>query len=118
MKPVDIAYVRADASLQVTWEDDSVSVFPANYLRAWCPCAECQGHSNVVRHRPVAGAGSELDAMWEVGAYAIGLRWRDGHDNGIYRWDWLLAIAPERPPVGLKRGRFVSGVYAPPELDA
>lgn len=114
MRPVDIAHITAEGTLAVTWEDETVSVFPLAYLRAWCPCAECQGHGNVIAYRPVAGLPDAPVSLWEVGAYALGIRFADGHDKGIFRWDWLLKIAPERPPHGLKRGRFVAGVYEMP----
>lgn len=97
----------------ITWADDTVSVYPVAYLRAWCPCAECQGHSGVTRYREVDGIDGASLEMWEVGAYALGLRFSDRHDKGIFRWDYLRALAPERPPAGLKRGRFVAGRYTP-----
>lgn len=110
--PVDVAYVRAERLLRVTWDDDFVADLPAEYLRAWCPCAACQGHAATIRYRPT-GDRQAVEAMWQVGAYAIGLKFTDGHDSGVYTWQWLRQIAPGTPPLGLKTGAFHKGNYTP-----
>lgn len=109
-KPVDIAHAPKHNTLTVTWDDGIVSTYPVPYLRGWCPCAGCQGHGNAVVYRE---ASEEIGAagIYEIGAYAITIRFSDGHDAGIYSWQWLRAIAPETPPTGLKRGRFDGGLY-------
>ena len=111
-RPSDLAHSPRDNTLTITWEDGTVSVLPIPYLRAWCPCAGCQGHSNTIAHRP-AGADMRAAKLWEVGAYALGVRFSDGHDDGIFTWSWLWSISEESPPLGPKHGRFVSGRYEP-----
>lgn len=108
--PVDIVHRTLDRTLVITWEDASRSEFPIRYLRGWCPCAECQGHSNIVTYQS-APDDTLLEEMWEVGAYAIALRFSDGHDKGIYRWTWLRDIRVEAAPAGPKTSRFVAGRY-------
>lgn len=111
-QPVDVALSRSQAQLTIEWDDGVVSRLPIAYLRGWCPCAACQGHGVVVEfHEAEAGLGIEL--MAEAGAYALHLRFSDGHDSGIYTWDWLRKISPESPPEGLKNGRFVGGRFEP-----
>jgi DUF971 family protein len=46
-----------------------------------------------------------------MGSYAIGIRFSDGHDSGIYTWTWLREIATENPPQGFKRGVFRGGRF-------
>lgn len=112
-RPVDIAHSRKRNTLSVTWEDGTVSTFPIPYLRSWCPCAGCQGHGNVVQYQ-AAPQDVQAEGLFEMGAYALGIRFSDGHDAGIFSWSWLHDIAPETPPAGLKRGRFVGGTYQEP----
>ena len=112
-RPVDIAHVTADNQLVVTWDDGQVSRLPVPYLRAWCPCAGCQGHGVTVRYRD-HGSDVRVQGLYEMGAYALGIRFSDGHDTGIYTWQWLRAIAPESPPRGLKRGTFDRGTFVDP----
>lgn len=110
-QPVDVAHSRSKRELVIEWDDGVVSRLPLSYLRGWCPCAACQGHGTVVEFHdsdPEIG----LDLMAEAGAYALHLRFSDGHDSGIYTWTWLRQISPESPPQGYKKGRFVSGRFA------
>ncbi len=110
MKPVDIAHSKSRNCLIVTWEDGVESTLPVDYLRAWCPCATCQGHGTVVRHHP-APPETTIAGLAEVGAYALNIRFSDGHDDGIFTWEWLRSISAESEPKGYKHGRFESGVY-------
>jgi len=107
--PIDVVHHRNRNVVCIQWQDGSHSTLPVPYLRAWCPCAACQGHGPVVRHRP--GAHVQLLEMHEIGAYALALRFSDGHDSGIYSWEWLHRIALESPPQGPKRGDFVDGAF-------
>lgn len=109
-RPVDVALSRSKGLLTIEWEDGGVSALPIAYLRGWCPCAGCQGHGTVVTfHEAPADTGLEL--MAEAGSYALHLRFSDGHDSGIYTWDWLRRIAPESPPAGLKSGQYTGGRF-------
>ncbi|PRP94164.1 hypothetical protein ENSA5_41190 [Enhygromyxa salina] len=112
-RPSDVAHDPRENTLTITWPDGFASTYPVPYLRAWCPCAGCQGHSSRIAHRP-APDSTTISSLWEVGAYALGLRFGDGHDDGIYTWSWLRTIAFESPPVGRKLGAFDGGVYSGP----
>ena len=112
-RPSDVAFSPRDNALTVTWPDGFVSTYPVEYLRGWCPCAVCQGHGTRSAWREPA-EGVRVTKLWEVGAYALGLTYNDGHDDGLYTWDWLRAIAYESPPVGRKLGAFDNGVYSGP----
>jgi DUF971 family protein len=112
MKPVDIAHSTSRNELAVTWDDGTVSTLPVPYLRSWCPCAGCQGHGNEVKYLN-APDDTTIDGLFEIGAYALGIRYQDGHDAGIYTWEWLQKISPQSHPTGFKHGRFEGGVYQP-----
>jgi DUF971 family protein len=109
---VDIAHAPADNVLTITWEDGLVEPLPVPYLRAWCPCAGCQGHSTTVRRQPVVDSIT-IEGIFEMGAYAIAIRFSDGHDTGIFTWEWLRRIGPHGPPEGYKDGTFVGGKFVP-----
>lgn len=97
--PVDIAHHTRDNALVITWDDGRRDRLPGRLLRGFCPCAGCQGHSPGVRFAD-PGEGVTLLAVEEVGAYALGLRFSDGHDTGIYAWAWLRELGgrPQRGP--------------------
>lgn len=111
MAPVDIAYSPTDNTLAITWDDGARSLLPIAYLRSWCPCAQCQGHGDVVRRLDTPDTITALE-IHEMGAYAIAIRFSDGHDAGIFSWQWLRALAPESAPVGLKQGAYRRGSFA------
>lgn len=107
-QPVDVALSRSQRLLTIEWDDGGTSRLPIDYLRGWCPCAACQGHGTVVEFHAPTQEELDIDLMAEAGSYALHLRFSDGHDSGIYTWTWLRRIAPESPPEGYKKGRFVA----------
>ena len=109
-EPVDVVHTKGARTLTITWDDGATSTLPIHYLRGWCPCAGCQGHGSTIRfHDHPEDTG--IDLMAESGAYALHIRFSDGHDSGIFTWQWLRTIAPETPPQGLKRGMFRGGHF-------
>lgn len=90
--PVDIAHHVREAALEIAWDDGRTTRLTAAALRGWCPCATCQGHQPGLRfiEPPV---GVTIAELHEIGAYALGIRFSDGHDSGIYSWAHLRRIA-------------------------
>lgn len=78
--------------LVADWRDGHVSAYPLRYLRGWCPCAECQGHSG--SHHFVPQGVPTLAAIVPVGSYAIQLGWSDGHSTGIHPFSALRDMCP------------------------
>ncbi len=76
--------------LEIDWADGHTSLFPHRILRGFCPCAHCQGHQGPIRFR--AGGSLVIDDLKEVGNYAIQVLWADGHDTGIYSFDFLRRL--------------------------
>jgi DUF971 family protein len=80
--------------LRLTWSDGHVALYDYDYLRGWCPCAGCQGHSFLkIRFQPPARPVTAT-SIKPVGNYAISLAFSDGHGTGIYRYDFLREICP------------------------
>jgi DUF971 family protein len=82
------------ARLRLTWSDGHQADFDYAYLRGWCPCAVCQGHSalKLVFHAPSGPVRAE--SLAPVGNYGLSIGWSDGHSTGIYRFDFLRQICP------------------------
>lgn len=76
--------------LEISWADGKKIVYPHEILRGFCPCATCQGHSGTIRF--VQGQSLELRDLEQVGNYALGLTWADGHNAGIYSFRYLRAL--------------------------
>ena len=87
---------RAERRLEVTFEDGVVADLPAEYLRVESPSAEVQGHTPAQK-RVVSGKRDvAIEAVEPVGHYAVRIRFSDGHDTGLYTWDWLHRLATEQ----------------------
>ncbi|RME05589.1 MAG: DUF971 domain-containing protein [Anaerolineae bacterium] len=102
-KPAGIRVDTSARRLSIRWSDGHESVYSFTFLRDACPCAECRGgHENMgvlpdaeVYQRPEEESPrTQLQDVQPVGGYAINLAWGDGHNFGIYNWDYLRAICP------------------------
>lgn len=84
--------------LALSFEDGTELYHPLAMLRRACPCAACQGEPDalgrVVRPKVEYATGAfELKGFSEVGGYALQLSWADGHNTGIYSFDYLLRLS-------------------------
>ncbi|MEO8603268.1 MAG: DUF971 domain-containing protein [bacterium] len=87
--------IRRDATarrVSIEWSDGHHSEYPFAYLRGWCPCAACQGHSGEKRY--VHGGDDTLEKIAAVGRYAFSFVWGDGHETGIYSYPYLRQLCP------------------------
>lgn len=85
--------------LAFTWPDESVSVIPLKLLRDECPCAGCKGETILGKHFSPLELPTFIPGMYEVeriepvGKYALQFFWKDGHNTGIYTWEYLHLLA-------------------------
>ncbi len=105
-RPVAIRSPRGARTTYVDWADGHKAVYPHDVLRGLCPCAGCQGHSGEIKRLDVTDAQQELEDITTVGSYAVGLKWFDGHDSGIYTHEYLrslcrCAACAAEPPGGV-----------------
>jgi DUF971 family protein len=84
--------------LFIKWDDDSESIVNLKFLRDECPCANCKGETILFKTYKPEKKSNEIPGMYEiknietVGGYAIQITWKDGHDTGIYSWDYLKKL--------------------------
>jgi DUF971 family protein len=91
---IEVKRLPAERKLRLTWSDGHVAAYDVDYLRGWCPCAGCQGHSGLKIHFRSPAGPVEAEAIKPVGHYAISIAFSDGHASGIYRYDFLRQICP------------------------
>jgi len=89
-RPVNVKAPHGARELSITWADGAQSSYPHEILRGFCPCATCQGHSGKIEFR--AGGDLDLRELEQVGNYALGLTWADGHHTGIYSFRYLRTL--------------------------
>ena len=90
--------VKKDKGLSIVWSDGASSNFDLATLRSACPCAKCkeereQAGKSLLRVMPGNYTDDlKIAAAELVGNYAIRLIWSDGHDLGIYSFDFLREL--------------------------
>lgn len=93
--PVLLTPIPEERILRVLWDDDAMCDYPFSYLRGWCPCAVCQGHGG--ERRFVEVEDPQLVSIDMVGNYAVNPTWADGHETGIYTFEYLRSLGDEMP---------------------
>ncbi len=102
-KPTNIEVDLKQREVRITWADDYRSVYSLDYLRQICPCATCQEQRDNQDPLRVLSPGEavvthgELDPEHQVelvGNYALQFFWSDGHNTGIYSFDFLREKSP------------------------
>lgn len=96
VRAVRFGYAEADRALEIEWADGVVQHIPFARLRTACPCAVCKGEMGRPGRfdvRPELRPGEdELADINLVGLYGMGATWNDGHDTGIYTFEYLRAL--------------------------
>jgi len=82
---------ESDTRLRITWADGRVCEYAAARLRRACPCAQCVNEWTGERTlKPEAISDeTEIGDLSIVGRYALNFRWSDGHETGIYSFQYL-----------------------------
>ena len=93
--PVEIRVRRASRRLEVDFEGGLKFSYPAEYLRVESPSAEVQGHSPAERVTVPGKRDVGISAVDPIGHYAIRIHFDDGHDTGIFTWEYLLQLGQE-----------------------
>lgn len=92
MQPDRIIYHKRSKQLELTFPTESLSL-PAELLRVYSPSAEVRGHSNEQRKLQTGKKHIGISAIEPVGNYAIRIIFDDGHDSGLFAWDYLRELA-------------------------
>lgn len=84
--------------LAVKWGDETEQFIPLKSLRQACPCASCAGEVDVMGNlhkgpdRALGPASFQIKQIQMVGGYAVQVFWADGHNTGLYSYDFLSQL--------------------------
>ena len=90
--PTEIKLHQKSRSLEIAFADGSCFNLPCELLRVYSPSAEVRGHGPGQEVLQVGKINAEVTAIEPVGTYAINLTFTDGHNSGIYSWDYLYHL--------------------------
>jgi DUF971 family protein len=94
--PIELRLKRAERRLDVTFDDGSRFSLPAEFLRVESPSAEVQGHSPDEKRLVSGKRGVGIVRLEPVGQYAVCVVFDDGHDTGLFSWDYLHHLGREQ----------------------
>jgi DUF971 family protein len=89
--PTAINLRKASKTLSLTYGPNEVYELPAEFLRVHSPSAEVQGHGKPILQFGKLGVG--LTKIEPAGQYALKLTFDDGHDSGLFTWEYLYQLA-------------------------
>jgi DUF971 family protein len=90
--PTGIRLRKKSGTLELRYADGSVLELSAEFLRVFSPSAEVKGHGKGQEILQSGKRDVRMTAIEAVGQYAIRLTFDDGHDSGIYSWDYLSEL--------------------------
>ena len=102
--------LKKEEKLEIDWQDGKRCTYTLTLLRTMCPCAQCRmvrdgsdphDISPTQKRKPLLTIlpGNFADKLTAkdaslVGNYALKIEWSDGHDSGIYSFQYLREICP------------------------
>ena len=94
--PTEIKLDKDKRTLSVTFDDGDRFALSAELLRVSSPSAEVQGHSPEQRVTVPGKKDVRITGLEPVGTYAVRIAFDDGHDTGLYMWDYLRDLGEKR----------------------
>lgn len=89
--PTAIKLQKASKTLALHYGADECYTLPAEFLRVHSPSAEVQGHGKPILQTGKLNVG--LSKVEPAGNYALKLTFDDGHDSGLFTWEYLEQLA-------------------------
>jgi len=93
--PTEITVKRRSRILEVAWEDGTRYALPFEYLRVHSPSAEIRGHGGGEGKLELAKESVLVTRVEPIGVYAVRLHFDDGHNSGLFSWDYLRELGAE-----------------------
>src|SRR5215469_15834506 len=99
-------HLSSGTGVEIEWKDGHLSSYSFPLLRDACPCALCDEERRKSGRRageparpkpgelPMFKPSAKPVSAEGVGRYAMRFKWNDGHELGIYSWQWLREICP------------------------
>jgi DUF971 family protein len=92
-RPIDIKLHQTSKLLEIQFDNHTECMLSCEFLRVYSPSAEVRGHGAGQEVLQVGKENVNITAIEPVGNYAVKLVFSDGHDTGLYSWDYLYYLA-------------------------
>lgn len=91
--PTEIRLHQGSRLLEITFNDGKTCQLSCEFLRVYSPSAEVKGHGPGQEVLQIGKEDVNISGIEPIGHYAIRLIFTDGHDTGLYSWDYLYDLA-------------------------
>jgi DUF971 family protein len=95
-RPIEIKLHQKSRLLEIGFDDGRTFQLSCEYLRVYSPSAEVRGHGPGQEVLQEGKKDVEITAIEPVGNYAVKLVFSDGHDTGLYSWDYLHHLGEQQ----------------------
>jgi DUF971 family protein len=90
--PTEITVHQQSRVLEVAFSDGARFRIPFELMRVYSPSAEVQGHGPGQETLQTGKREVQITALAQVGHYAVQPQFSDGHDSGLFSWDYLYQL--------------------------
>lgn len=94
--PTALTVHKQSRTLEIAFDSGETFQLPFEFLRVYSPSAEVRGHGQGQEVLQTGMRNVLLTDVQPVGNYAVQLTFSDGHNSGIYSWDYLYAIGQKQ----------------------
>lgn len=95
-EPTEIRLNQAGRMLTVEFSDGQTFDYSHEFLRVYSPSAEVRGHSEADAVLQVGKRSVSVTNVEPVGHYAVRISFDDGHNSGLYSFEWLFELGMNR----------------------
>ncbi|MCW8195352.1 DUF971 domain-containing protein [Proteobacteria bacterium 005FR1] len=93
--PSKVQLHKKSKVLELIYSDGTFRL-PAEFLRVYSPSAEVKGHGPGQETLQTGKQYVGISGLESAGNYAIRIIFDDGHDSGIYSWDYLYDLGSKQ----------------------
>ena len=94
--PTEIKLHQKSRQMEISFADGKRFELSYEFLRVYSPSAEVRGHGPGQEVLQVGKKDVAITALEPVGSYAVQPTFSDGHDSGLYSWDYLYELGLDR----------------------
>jgi DUF971 family protein len=105
----EIKLHQVSRKLEIAFNDGARFELPYEFLRVYSPSAEVRGHAPGQEVLQLGKKNIGIKSVEPVGSYAVTLTFSDGHDTGIYSWEYLYELGANHVALW---DRYVSRIEA------
>ena len=94
--PIEVKLRKRSNTLELVYSDGNHLEFSSEFLRVHSPSAEVRGHGKGQEVLQTGKRNVKLRMVAPVGNYALKLEFDDGHNTGIFSWDYLMSLGHDK----------------------